>query len=153
MSKEIPGKVMILSVRYNGDTTWLQNVCETQNVLSVSRDVSTTQTKCGPKTSTSDPTYTVSFEGVANIEPGAGEASIAWWKNAMKSDNKIDWKISNLVFGTGDGEVDAETIINYGSGVLTSFEQTSTTEEDVTFSGEITGDGLLDEYAGDDSSS
>lgn len=139
MSEILQGESEILSI-WNGSDAYEPIGCLTSSGLNEAREVNESNTKCNPNQLLRDPStysYEVSFEGeFAKTESGKQ----SWVELKEKIRNKANAKVTWRIVTTYD---DATTLTEYGTGVLTSLEKTAPNAENITFSGTISGSGLV----------
>lgn len=73
--QEISGINVLNYISEDDGATWKVIVCETESTITGTNTTSTTQTKCGPKSSTSNEPATVTGSGVAQANEDANEMS------------------------------------------------------------------------------
>lgn len=139
MSEILQGESEILSI-WNGSDAYEPIGCLTSNGLNETREVNESSTKCDPKQIKRTPStysYEVSFEGEF-AETETGKQSWVELKEKVRSatSSSVTWRIVTTY-------ADATTLTEYGTGVLTSLEKTAPNAENITFSGTISGSGLV----------
>jgi hypothetical protein len=134
-SNNIKGEKVVLSISTNLETpAYLDIVCSIDNGLSLSRDVTTTNTKCGTSKAggSSNVTVTGSFE--ANTAPEVTEMSAEELIALAISGDNFLWKMAHI-----------DTPADYyrqGTGFFSSYNETANTSDSVKgdFTIEVLGD-------------
>lgn len=140
MSERIKGSACILSL-WNGTDAYEPIACLTSNGLTESREAISTVTKCNPDVTETDAgaySYEMPCEGLF-IKPESGKFSWAELKALIRTtaNAKVTWRTTTTY-------ADATTLVEYGTSVITSLEQTSPAENEfITFSATFTGNGVI----------
>lgn len=129
----------MLEVSTDSGTTWKSMICELSNTLSMSTEMSSTQTKCDGGVTISTPgakSWEISGEAVVDTAPTASQVSyedaLGWWSNATAVLVRIQHD------GTGTN------FYHSGTAYLTSLELSANVTDAVQFSFSFTGNGSLD---------
>lgn len=138
MSTFIKGDAVILSIYDDVSSAYEPVGCLTSNEISFTRNVIEAQTKCDPNEIIRDggsTSYEITFEGI-DIPNGNDkwEYSSFLSRISYPTDEKLTWKIS-----TGQ----SAPASRYGTAVLSELTQTAPTNENVTFSGTLSGSGVI----------
>jgi hypothetical protein len=139
---ELQGRLLALEIDFTGaGTTWDSLVClqNFDNPLDV--PIERVDTDCGSIASPGNPTETVNFSAIKNLEPGVSEESYQACYNAAIAGTKVKVRIQNPAVGS----------VTQGSKIYKMFDayfSNVTLEKDtnspISFSGTIESTGTID---------
>jgi TP901-1 family phage major tail protein len=137
MSTFIKGDNVILSIWDSVSEEYEPIGCLTSNEISFSREVIEAKTKCDAGEVVRDGgsvSYELSFEGVdIEIENEKMEYNSLLFYISNANMEKLTWRLSTGV----------TPAFRYGTAVLTELTQTAPTDDNVTFSGTLSGSGVI----------
>ena len=139
MSDYIVGQNEILSVWNEVDDAWQPLICLSSNGLSENADTIEGRTKCDLKgakqTKAGAYSYELPFEG---MYVKSEEDKLAWadLRTMLRSLENFDWMITTTYN-------DSSTDIEYGNAFFSNLEKTAATDEFISFSGSLVGNGLI----------
>jgi hypothetical protein len=143
---EISGKLLNFRVRENGTLDAFRTLVCTDSVsFSISTEVNTRATNCGPKTSAADPTFSATGNAVFDGSPGGTEVSWSDVKEWMKTGTKLDFQFYNAA-DVANGIVESALVDVDGSGYFSESELSGVPDDLAEFSWTFTGTGTLDEF-------
>jgi hypothetical protein len=120
----VKGKYVILSISTNLVTPAYKDVvCSIDNGITGSRNVTTTETKCGTSKAGGSPSYTVTGSLSANSAPGVSEISADDLQILFDSGAEFLWKMAHL---TTPGDY-----YRSGQGFFSSYNETANNGDDV----------------------
>ncbi|MBO9592737.1 MAG: hypothetical protein J7599_07485 [Niabella sp.] len=145
LTKTFAGKAIVLMVSDPAITNdpFKIVMCQTSASTSSQKNTNVTQTKCGPKTSASDPTETVSVEGLLMRAKDSGDTTSVdmfdFWA-IFKANKNYNWKLA-----PEDASAASNGLPVYSwTGEVTQSDDTLPAEGDATFSAQISVVGELD---------
>lgn|GEM_PF-4251655 len=126
---------MITRVREAGETTWLTLVCEIDESIDHTNDVSETDTKCGTFNGVKEMKGNYTGNAVSNADPGATEASYSQILTWQKARTRVEFLHENEAFTASDGSPIAEgaAVHVYATGRFVQTTLTSPVGEVVKF--------------------
>lgn len=118
-------------------TTWKEVVCGTDITIDSSKNINRKKSKCGTHTAASEPEYTVSFGGVANITPTAlSEVSAQELAVLDAATSAIMVKVEH--------RTDPTKYHRSGTGYISSYTENLALDDTMDFDIEFAVDGDLD---------
>lgn len=120
----VKGKFVILSISTDIVTPAYKDVvCSIDNGITGSRNVTTTETKCGTSKAGGSPSYTVTGSLSANSAPGATEMSADDLQALFDSGDDFLWKLAHSTTPT--------EYYRQGQGFFSSYNETANIGDDV----------------------
>ena len=93
---QILGKDVTMGLRENGTTgSYLSLICETNNAMDASANVTTTVTKCGTIQSVAPPVYNFSVDGITETAPSGSQVSYEQLLSWFNGNTLLDFKREN----------------------------------------------------------
>lgn len=134
---QILGSSVKLQLRESGTTgSYLTLICETENSLDGTANVTTTVTKCSTVQTVSPPVYNFNFDAVADTAPSGTQVSyeqmLAWFNGNTLLDLKRESPTGGADFH--------QTITVY----VSALSDAAPAEGAFTFSGTLAGTGTMD---------
>jgi hypothetical protein len=122
------GSVVALSISTAASFpfTWKEMVCAEETSMSGTRETNKRKTKCGTSVSISEPEYVISGSGAAKKTPGVSEVSANELFDIFNSGAAIAVKVT-----------DEDGYVRFGTGYMTSYNETANEGEDVAFDFQI----------------
>lgn len=97
---QIQGEDVVISLRESGTTgSYLTLVCETNNSMQGSANVTTVVTKCSTIQSVANPAYTFSFDALAESAPTGSQVSYEQMLSWFNGNTLLDIKRENPAGG------------------------------------------------------
>jgi hypothetical protein len=122
----------LLFVKKEAETTFDIVVCLKDWGFGRTRASIDAKSFCGPDKSTGQlEAGPITFNGISLIEVANTKVSIAELDSFIKNNDTLDWKISTAVPETGD-------VTYLGKGAISKLDDSATTDENPSFSAEIT---------------
>jgi predicted secreted protein len=135
----IQGNDVNVQLSTDTGTTWKTLICETRSGVSMSRDTTSTQTKCSAGTSVlgiGALSWSFSFDAVVDTDPSASQVTYADVLTLMNAGTKVMGRIQYNTSGT--------EFYHAGDVYVTDLSLDAATGETVQFSGTLSGTGALD---------
>lgn len=134
---QILGSTIKLQLRESGTTgAYLELICETENSLDGTSNVTTTVTKCSTVQTVSPPVYNFNFDAVADTAPSGTQVSyeqmLAWFNGNTLLDLKRE---------SPSGGADFHQAITV---YISALSDAAPAEGAFTFSGTLAGTGTMD---------
>ena len=134
---QILGSSVNLKFRESGTTgAYLDLICETENSMDGTANVTTTVTKCGTIQTVSPPVYNFNFDAVADTAPTATQVSYEQVKMWFNSNTLLDFKRTS--------PSDGSNFYEEGEGYLSALSDAAPAEGAFTFNGTFAVTGSLD---------
>lgn len=136
MATEIQGNDIIVRVREVGESEWLQLVCEIDESIEHTNDVSETDTKCGTFNGVKEMKGNYTGNAVCNASPTSGECSYNQILQWQADREPIEILIENEAFTaeSGDSVAEGEAVHIFATGKFVASTLTAQTGEVVQFS-------------------
>lgn len=133
LTKAVQGKDVLHYITQNGGSSYLAIVCLTQNAVSLTKNSTDTDTKCGVITSTGNPSVTYTGTGVMISDPEANELSFM---------DLMHLAVLNDTFGIVEKNSD-NTIFVYADGEITDISSDNSSNGPATFNYTIKASGSV----------
>jgi predicted secreted protein len=133
---EIQGNDVTVELSSDAGTTWKTLICETRSGIQITRDTTSTATKCNAGTTViglGAYSWSMSFDAVVDTAPSVSQVTYADMLTWITAGTSILGKIAN----TGE-------FYHSGSVYVTDLSLDAATGEAVSFSGTLSGTGALD---------
>lgn len=133
----ILGSSVKLQLRESGTTgSYLTLICETENSMDGTANVTTTVTKCSTVQTVSPPVYNFNFDAVADTAPTATEVSYEQMLSWFNGNTLLDFKRESPSGGAN--------FYQQGTGYVSSLGDAAPAEGAFTFSGTFAVTGAMD---------
>lgn len=134
---QILGSAVKLQLRESGTTgSYLQLICETENSMDATANVTTTVTKCSTIQSVSPPVYNFNFDAVAETSPSATQVSYEQMLSWFNGNTLLDFKRESPSGGAD--------FYQQGSCYISALSDAAPAEGAFTFSGTVAVTGTID---------
>ena len=137
MANELSGVLVLNEISEDDGSTWKTIICETESTISGTNSSSTTQTKCGPKTVTSNEPTTISGSGVSQANLDSDEMSYQRLQQLRYDRSTIRIRRQNAAdvsLGITAGELEYAEF----DGLVTEVTATANSTDAVTFTWAVT---------------
>jgi hypothetical protein len=131
----IDGNDVVVRIREAGDSTWKTLVCEVDETIELTNDVTETDTKCGPAVGVKVMKGNCSGNGVCHADPSSTEVTWNDIANWQTNRTALEFLMENEAFTAENGTNVAEgaTIHVFAPGKFVQSTLTAATGEVVKF--------------------